>query len=133
MKETVNSIFQKYGQQYRGEHRFLSKHEKKVMFAIESCRTEILGSRIESCDKCGYTKVQHNSCRNRHCPQCQSMKKEQWVQDKQNEVFPFQYFHTVFTLPSQLIPLVLRNKKIMYKLLFDKVKETLLSVALNGK
>ena len=129
MKNTVNSIFQQYGNEYRKKHPFLSRHEKNVMFAIESCRTEILGARIESCNECGYKQILYNSCRNRHCPQCQSMKKEQWIQDKQNEVFPFQYFHAVFTLPGKLIPLVLRNKSVMYKLLFDAVKETLLSVA----
>ncbi len=126
---TVNDIFRAYGEEYREQNPFLTVHEKKVMRAIEICRTETLGGRIEVCDSCGNTIKLFHSCRNRHCPQCQFMKKEQWIASKKNEIFPFQYFHVVFTLPDKLDPLVLRNKKKIYKLLFDKVKETLLSVS----
>jgi hypothetical protein len=74
-----------------------------------------------------------NSCRDRNCPQCQSLAKERWILEKKAEVFPFQYFHVVFTLPDALIPLVIRNRRIVYNLLFEKVKETLLSAALEPK
>ena len=105
----------------------LSLLEKKVMRAIEICRTEVLGGRIEECDHCGHKVILYNSCRNRHCPQCQFMKKEQWILDRKNEVLPFTYFHVVFTLPNELNSIAIRNKRIIYKLLFQKCKETLLS------
>ena len=126
---TVNEIFQKYGEEYRKQNPFLTTHEKKTMRAIEICRTETLGGRIEVCDHCGNAVKLFYSCRNRHCPQCQFMKKELWIASKKKEIFPFQYFHVVFTLPDKLDLIVLRDKKKIYKLLFDKVKETLLSVS----
>ena len=130
---TVNDIFKTYGEEYRKQNPFLSIHEKKTMRAIELCRTEALGGRIEVCDHCGNTIFLYHSCRNRHCPQCQFMKKEQWIENKKNEIFPFQYFHVVFTLPNKLDTIVLWNKKIIYDLLFSKVKETLLSVSEDAK
>ena len=103
MKWTVNEIFRLYGAEYRKQNPFLTVHEKKTMRAIELCRTEELGGRIEQCDNCGHTITLYNSCRNRHCPQCQFLKKEQWILEKKNEVLPFQYFHIVFTLPDKWI------------------------------
>lgn len=130
---TVNDIFRTFGDSYREKHPFLSVHEKKIMRAIELCRTENLGGRIEVCGQCGHTVLHYHSCRNRHCPQCQFMRKEQWIESRKNEVFPFQYFHVVFTLPHKLNGIVLRNKKLLYDLLFAKAKETLLSAAENRK
>ena len=130
---TVNDILRAYGQEYRKQNPFLSIHEKKTMRAIELCRTEALGGRIDVCDHCGNTVFLYHSCRNRHCPLCQFMKKEQWIENKKNEVFPFQYFHVVFTLPNKLDTIVLWNKKIIYDLLFGKVKETLLSISEDTK
>ena len=130
---TVNEIFRLFGEQYRKENPGLPLHEKKVMRAIEACRTQALGGRMLSCDHCGHTVVLYNSCRNRHCPQCQFMKKEQWIAKKKYQVFPFQYFHLVFTLPHQLIPIALGNKRAVYDLLFHSVKKTLLSVSQEGK
>jgi len=111
----------------------MSDHEKKVMRAIESCRTSDLGGRVEVCSQCGHTRMIFNSCRNRHCPQCQFMKKEAWISQRKNEIFPFQYFHAVFTLPHQLLSIVAGNREAVYKLLFNSVKETLLSVASDEK
>lgn len=108
-------------------------YEKKIIRAICECRTKALGGRVEECDTCGHKLVFYNSCRNRHCPQCQFMKKEQWVMRKKAEVLPFQYFHVVFTLPDGLNPIVCRNKKLIYRLLFDTVKKTLLEVTGNKK
>lgn len=126
---TVNEIFRAYGEDFRKNHPFLSEHEKKVMRAIELCRTSEMGGRVEVCNQCGHTRMIFNSCRNRHCPQCQFMKKEAWISQKKDEIFPFQYFHAVFTLPHQLLPIVAGNKKAIYTLLFHSVKETLLGVA----
>ncbi|MCK5201865.1 MAG: transposase zinc-binding domain-containing protein, partial [Spirochaetales bacterium] len=82
---TVNDILRAYGQEYRKQNPFLSIHEKKTMRAIELCRTEALGGRIDVCDHCGNTVFLYHSCRNRHCPLCQFMKKEQWIENKKNE------------------------------------------------
>lgn len=103
------------------------------MRSIEICRTEALGGRVEQCSACGHKVILYNSCRNRHCPQCQSMKKEKWIIERKNEVLPFTYFHIVFTLPDKLNPVVIRNKRIIYNLLFDKCRETLLSVSADEK
>ena len=130
---TVNEIFRAYGAAFRENHPFLSEHEKKVMRAIESCRTADLGGRVEVCSQCGHTRMIFNSCRSRHCPQCQFMKKEAWISKKKNEIFPFQYFHAVFTLPQQLRPIAAGNKEAIYKLLFNSVKETLHGVASEEK
>lgn len=131
-KPTVNDIFREYASEFLSTHS-VSEQTKKVIRAITDCRTEYLGGHIQKCDTCGHEVTLFNSCRNRHCPQCQFIKKEQWIDKKKNEVLPFQYFHTVFTIPDELNPIVIRNKKLIYKLLFDSTKETLLTVAEDDK
>jgi len=126
---TINDIFRADGESYRKRYPQLSLPEKKVMRSIETCRTEILGGRIEECDACDYEAFLYNSCRNRHCPLCQFMKKEAWIAQRKKEVLPFTYFHVVLTLPHQLNPIVSRNKRLIYDLLFQKCKETLFSVS----
>jgi len=130
--KTVNGIVARYRDDYRKKYK-VTDHEEKVLRHIAMCRTEALGAREQTCDKCGYKLTLYNSCRDRNCPQCQSMKKEKWILDKKTEVLPFRYFHVVFTLPDKLNPIVVRNKRIVYDLLFEKVKETLLSVATEKK
>lgn len=130
---TVNEIFRAYSNSYLQTYPKASLQERKVLRSIEICRTEALGGRIEECDYCGYKIILYNSCRNRHCPQCQSMKKEKWILERKNEVLPFTYFHIVFTLPDTLNPIVIRNKKIIYNLMFRICKETLLSVSIDEK
>jgi hypothetical protein len=103
------------------------------MRAIERCRTEYLGYRIEGCDLCGYERVFYNSCRNRHCPKCQTLAKESWLQDRLAELLPVKYFHNVFTLPHQLNAIALYNKKIVYGILFKAVSETLLEFGRDPK
>ena len=125
---TVNGIFRRYGDEFE-KRRLLSDHERTVIAHLKRCRTEAMGGRVQTCDRCGYTRVFYNSCRDRNCPQCQSLAKERWIDAKKTEALPFQYFHVVFTLPDALIPLVMRNRHIVYNLLFDKVKETLVSAA----
>jgi hypothetical protein len=128
LKHTVNSILTEYAQEFLARYK-TSDYTKKIIRAIIDCRTEALGGHIQKCDHCGEELTLYNSCRNRHCPQCQFMKKEKWIEDKKNEVLPYQYFHAVFTLPDLLNPIIYRNKRVTYKLLFDKIKETLLSVS----
>jgi hypothetical protein len=131
-KATVNSIFREYADRFIIKYK-TTDYTNKIIRAIIDCRTEELGGHIQKCDHCGHEIKLYNSCRNRHCPQCQFMKKEKWIIDKKNDILPFQYFHVVFTLPDKLNPIVYRNKALVYKLLFDAVKETLLTVSANEK
>jgi len=120
----VADIFRRYGQEYRQSH-FLSSEQFKTMRLIEMCRTAELGGHVEACDHCGFEHNAYNSCRNRHCPKCQTLVKEQWLNDRKAELLPCPYFHNVFTLPHELNPLILINKKVMLAMLFAAAKETL--------
>jgi hypothetical protein len=130
---TVNAIIRENFDRYVKQYRNITPYEKKVLCTLSRCRTGELGYRVKRCDTCGHTIMLNNSCRNRHCPLCQNMKKEQWIQDRKNEILPFAYFHVVFTLPSQLNSLVWRNKKLLYNLLYSAVKETLLCISADEK
>ena len=123
-KPEVADIFREYGQQYRQNH-LLSPEQYKVMRHIEICRTAALGGHIEVCDHCGVVRNAYNSCRDRHCPKCQTMVKEKWLNNRKAELVPCPYFHNVFTLPHELNSLIMVNKRIMLALLFTAVKETL--------
>jgi len=118
-------IFRQYGQSYAKTHR-LSAAQQKVMRAVETCRTAELGGHLKQCDRCGFEHPSYNSCRNRHCPKCQSLAKAQWLQKQNAELLPVGYFHLVFTLPHLFNGLILANKKILLSLLFKAVSETLL-------
>ena len=120
----VADIFRRYGIEYRN-NKALSAQQYKVMKRIEICRTAALGGHVEACDQCGYTQNAYNSCRDRHCPKCQTMVKEKWLTNRKAEVLPCPYFHHVFTLPHELNSLIMVNKRIMLALLFTAVKETL--------
>jgi len=96
------------------------------MRAVEVCRTQVLGGHLKKCDTCGFEHPTYNSCRNRHCPKCQSLAKVKWLQKQTAELLPVGYFHLVFTLPHELNRLILANKKILLALLFKAVSETLL-------
>jgi putative transposase/transposase-like zinc-binding protein len=101
----------------------------KVLLAIRRCRTAALGGHLDECTRCGHRAISYNSCRNRHCPKCQTAARERWIAARQRELLPTRYVHVVFTLPRALAPLALRNKKIVYDLLFRASAETLLEVA----
>ena len=103
------------------------------MHAIEVCRTSVLGGHKDKCDNCGHLEISYNSCRNRHCPKCQTLKKERWIEARGEDLLPIQYFHVVFTIPSELNHLVSMNRKVMYDLLFRSVSETLMELAHNPK
>src|SRR5882762_10340289 len=113
------------------QHNFRWIHwaHRKVLRAIARCRTAALGGHRDQCPGCGYRTTSYNSCRNRHCPKCQSGARDQWMMARQNELLPVAYVHVVFTLPHQLSPLALQNKKVLYDLLFRASAETLLEVA----
>jgi len=99
------------------------------MRALERCRTAELGGHIDECDCCGRIRISYNSCRNRHCPKCQFLKKEKWLEERKEDLLPIPYFHVVFTIPAKLNPLVLRNKRVLYNILFRCVSETLFELA----
>ena len=102
----------------RNRHWLRWKHVK-VLLAIARCRTAALGGHIDECTRCGHrATISYNSCRNRHCPKCQTAAREQWIAARRRELLPTPYIHVVFTLPSRLAPLVLQNKKVLYDLLF---------------
>ena len=117
-------IFRAYGESYRRDHPLPVSH-LKVMQAVERCRTAVLGGHIERCDSCGFERPAYNSCRNRHCPKCQSLGKLKWLDKQNSELLPVGYFHLVFTLPHELNGLILTNKKILLSHLFKAVGETL--------
>src|SRR5215472_5455661 len=113
--------------------RWLTWCHRKVLTAIESCRTAALGGHVDECSHCGYRAISYNSCRNRHCPKCQGNARERWLADRQKELLPTRYAHVVFTLPPQLAPLALQNKQVVYALLFRASAETLLEIARDAK
>ena len=117
-------IFRAYGESYRRNHPLPVSH-LKVIEAVERCRTAALGGHIERCDCCGFERPVYNSCRNRHCPKCQSLAKVKWRDKQKSETLPVGYFHLVFTLPHELNGLILTNKKILLSHLFKAVGETL--------
>jgi hypothetical protein len=128
----IQDIFLKYGDDYRRNHR-LPLHIQKTMVDIEVCRTSALGGHVEECSKCGYTRISYNSCRNRHCPKCQTLAKERWLQERKKDLLPVPYFHVVFTIPEELNFLTLTNQKEIYSILFKASSETLLELAKDTK
>ena len=112
----------------RNRHWLRWKHVK-VLRAIARCRTAALGGHLDGCTRCGHRAISFNSCRDRHCPKCQTAARERWIAARQRELLPTRYLHVVFTLPRRLAPLVLQNKKVIYDLLFRTSAETLLEVA----
>ena len=99
------------------------------MTAIEVCRTAVLGGHLERCDECGHERNCFNSCRDRHCPKCQSLARAQWIEDRQTELLEVPYFHVVFTIPEQLAAIALQNQKVVYGILFAATAETLKTIA----
>jgi hypothetical protein len=115
----------------RNRHWLRWKHIK-VLLAIRRCRTAALGGHLDECTRCGHrAPISYNSCRDRHCPKCQTAARERWIAARRQELLPTRYLHVVFTLPHRLAPLVLQNKKVLYGLLFRTSAETLLEVARN--
>ena len=107
----------------------LSDQQRKVLRDIGLCRTAALGTHLERCDRCSYETVAYDSCRNRHCPKCQSSARDRWLLKQARSLLPVPYAHVVFTVPEQLAPLALRNQRLFYTLLFRAASETLLKIA----
>jgi hypothetical protein len=127
---TVGTVFRRYGEAYRAEAGCsLSSAQQRIMTAIAQCRTAALGGHVEQCDRCGDTRVWYNSCRDRHCPQCQSLARTEWIEDRQAEILPVPYFHVVFTVPDQVAVIAYQNKAVVYAILFRAVADTLRTIA----
>ena len=124
-------IFRAYGESYRRDQPLPVSH-LKVIEAVERCRTAALGGHIERCDSCGFERPAYNSCRNRHCPKCQSLAKVKWLDKQKSETLPVGYFHLVFTLPHELNGLILTNKRILLSHLFKAVGDTLVEFGHTG-
>ena len=129
-KLEVADVFRRYGAAYRQQHAgSLSRGQRRVMSAIELCRTAALGGHLEECDSCGHQRPAYHSCRNRHCPKCQSLARAQWLEDRQAELLPVEYFHVVFTVPQEIAALAYQNKAVVYGILFHAAAETLRTIA----
>ncbi|MBS0494306.1 MAG: IS91 family transposase [Proteobacteria bacterium] len=130
----VADIFRAYGPAWRlSQHQHLNLGQLKVMSAIEQCRTAALGGHVLHCPQCAHDQVAYNSCRNRHCPKCQSHAAKRWLEARQADLLPVDYFHVVFTLPAPISDIAYYNKALIYGLLFEIAAETLQRIAADPK
>ena len=126
----VADIFRRHGPAYRQAHaEQLGGTERRVMAAIEACRTPALGGHAEQCADCGFVRYAYNSCRNRHCPKCQGLARAEWLEARQAELLPVPYFHVVFTVPASVADIAFHNKAVVYGILFHAAAEALRDVA----
>jgi len=127
-------MFRRYGTAYREQHAdSMSVAQRRVMSAIEQCRTAALGGHLERCDACGHERNCYNSCRDRHCPKCQSLARAQWIEERQSELLEVPYFHVVFTVPEEIAAIAYQNKRVVYNILFRSTAETLTTIAADPK
>ena len=130
----VADIFREFGPGWRQVQRgHLSLAQLKVMSAIEQCRSAALGGHVLRCEGCGTDQIAYNSCRNRHCPKCQSGAAKRWLDARQADLLPVEYYHVVFTLPAPIADIAYQNKAVVYGLLFDVAAETLMRIAADTK
>jgi Putative transposase/Transposase zinc-binding domain len=133
-KLEVADIFRHHGDAFRAaQGKSLSHDQRKVMAAIESCRTPALGGHVERCEDCGATRIAYNSCRDRHCPKCQGLARLQWLADRRTEMLPVPYFHVVFTVPAPIAAIALQNKAVVYDILFKAAAQTIRDIAADPK
>jgi len=128
----LQDVFRQYGAAYRLRHP-LPLHVLKVMQAITHCRTAAMGGHLDACDTCDFTRISYNSCRNRHCPKCQTVNKERWIEARKADLLNVPYFHVVFTLPDLVNPIAYHNPHVVYDLLFKAAAETLTELAADKK
>jgi hypothetical protein len=130
----VADIFRHHGEAYRqAHHGHLGRVERRVMTAIELCRTAALGGHVDGCRDCGAIRVAYNSCRNRHCVKCQGQAARDWIAARESELLPVPYFHVVFTLPAEIATIAFHNKAVVYAILFKAAAETLRTIAAEPK
>jgi len=126
----VADILRKHISDYQKKYPLWPEH-RKIVYALLSCRTSKLGGHIDRCTHCGMLRITYHSCRNRHCPKCQHMPRERWLEKRKEEILPTCYFHVVFTVPHELNPVILNNRKVMLKILFKAASQTLLKFGEN--
>lgn len=131
-KITVCDILREHGGQYISKNR-LKGQQKGIINLLSSCRTQVLGSHFRECDHCSHLDKAYNSCRNRHCPNCQGKDREQWLNKRMQELLPVGYYHLVFTIPHQLRQLCMYNKQVMYDILFKAASQTVLELCKDVK
>lgn len=129
-KLELADILRQHLHEYRQLYPLLLEH-KKIISHLTNCRTAYLGGHIEQCDSCGAKRIIYHSCRNRHCPKCQQIPRERWIEARKQELLPTSYFHVIFTLPHELNTIILNNKSVMLSLLFKAVSQTLLTFCKN--
>ena len=130
----VADVFRRHGDVYRRAHDgHLNRIERRVMSAIELCRTAALGGHTEVCSDCGLIRCAYNSCRNRHCPKCQGHARAAWLAARQADLLPVPYFHVVFTLPAPVAEMAFQNKEVVYTILFKAAAEALRTIAADAK
>src|SRR5271170_428883 len=133
-KLEVADIFRRHGDMFRAaQGNRLSLDQRKVMAAIEACRTPALGGHVERCEDCGEIRVAYNSCRDRHSPKCQGLARLQWLAYRRAELLPVAYFHVVFTVPSPIAAIALQNKALVYDILFKAAAQTIRVIAADPK
>jgi hypothetical protein len=133
-KLEVADIFRDHGAAWRSANAgHVSLEQMRVMSAIERCRTAALGGHVERCENCSHTVIAYNSCRNRHCPKCQSAAAREWLAEREAELLPVPYYHVVFTLPARIADIAYQNKAVIYDLLFKASSETMLTIAADPK
>ena len=130
--EKIQEILNKGLERYEKENKIIW-YKKKVIKAIKDCKTGELGAHKYVCDECGYEEIAYNSCRNRHCPNCQTGKKLKWIEARKEEVLNIKYYHIVFTIPSEIYSIALQNQEKIYKILFKASAETLQELAKDKK
>ena len=128
----VADVIRSHGDSYVEKYG-TSKEQRQVLRALGVCRTRVLGGHKKKCNRCGFVEVSYNSCRNRHCPKCQATARSEWLVERQKELLEVPYFHVVFTLPDKLGPLALQNKRLVYRVFFRSVSETLRTIAKDPK
>jgi len=129
---SLQDIMELHGEAYI-KSRKLPPNIIKALYSIKSCRTAELAGHVYECDECGEIKISYNSCRNRHCPKCQTYAKEMWIYERSKSFLPTHYFHIVFTIPEELNSLTLFNQKEIYSILFRATSEKLLELAKDKK
>ncbi len=132
VKVELAAVFERHGAAYRAAHALVPV-QYRAMRAIAACRTEALGGHLAQCDACGAQRYAYHSCRNRHCPKCQSSAAKRWLQARQADLLPVEYYHVVFTLPAPISDLAYQNKAALYGLLFDVAAEVLQTIAADPK
>ena len=128
----VQDIFRNYGEEFLHRHK-LSYVQSKAFSAIKKCRTAALSGHSDICENCGSVHISYNSCRNRHCPKCQTFAKERWIEGQKSNLLNVGYFHIVFTVPSELNTVIYQNQNVCYNILFRAVSETLQELCADKK